>query len=93
MSMVIFNTDTGIKIYGENWPDLERKECRMIEIKAAERKPSAFSEMTDHELSDHLLKYSWNRSGEIAELTQAAGLRIQMLSRILNKADPGKDEW
>lgn len=65
----------------------------MIEVKAAKEKPSAFSEMTDHELSDHLLKYSWNRSGEIAELTQAAGLRIQMLSRILNKADPGKDEW
>ena len=65
----------------------------MIEIKTIERNPSAFSEMTDKELSDHLLKYSWNRSGEIAELTQAAGLRIQMLSRILNKADPGKDEW
>lgn len=93
MSMVIFNTDTGIKTYGEDWPDLERKEYRMIEIKAAERKPSAFSDMTDHELSDLLLKYSWNRSGEIAELTQAAGLRIQMLSRILNKADPGKDKW
>ena len=91
--MTIFNTDTGIKIYGEDWPDLERKEYRMIEIKATERKPSAFSDMTDHELSDYLLKYSWNRSGEIAELTQAAGLRIQMLSRILNKADPGKDEW
>lgn len=93
MSMVIFNTDTGIKVYGEDWPDLERKEYRMIEIKAAERKPSAFSGMTDHELSDLLLKYSRNRSGEIAELTQAAGLRIQMLSRILNKADPGKDKW
>ena len=93
MSMTIFNTDTGIKIYGEDWPDLERKEYRMIEIKATERKPSAFSDMTDHELSDLLLKYSWNRSGEIAELTQAAGLRIQMLSRILNKADPGKDKW
>lgn len=55
----------------------------MIEIKAAERKPSAFSEMTDHELSDYLLKYSWNRSGEIAELTQAAGVRIEALTRIL----------
>lgn len=65
----------------------------MIEVKEVKEKPSAFSEMTDHELSDHLLKYSWNHSGEIAELTQAAGLRIQMLSRILNKADPGKDEW
>ena len=49
MSMTIFNTDTGIKVYGEDWPDLERKEYRMIEIKAAERKPSAFSEMTDKE--------------------------------------------
>ena len=65
----------------------------MIEVKTVKEKPSAFSEMMDHELSDLLLKYSWNRSGEIAELTQAAGLRIQMLSRILNKADPGKDEW
>lgn len=83
MSMVIFNTDTGIKIYGEDWPDLERKEYRMIEIKAAERKPSAFSEMTDHEFSQLLLDYSRNRDGELAKLVTEAGIRIEALSRCL----------
>ena len=52
----------------------------MIEIKA---KQSSYSEMTDHELAKALLDYSRNRDGEISEITQAAGVRIEALTRIL----------
>ena len=52
----------------------------MIEIKA---KQSGYSEMTDHELAKALLDYSRNRDGEISEITQAAGVRIEALTRIL----------
>lgn len=52
----------------------------MIEIKA---KQSSYSEMTDHELAKALLDYSRSRDGEISEITQAAGVRIEALTRIL----------
>lgn len=39
-----------------------------------------FRDMTDEELSKYLRDYAERRSGEIADLTYAAGLRIAALS-------------
>lgn len=39
-----------------------------------------FRDMTDEELSKELRDYAEHRSGEIADLTYAAGLRIAVLS-------------
>ena len=39
-----------------------------------------FRDMSDDELSKYLRDYSEHRSGEIADLTYAAGLRIAVLS-------------
>lgn len=39
-----------------------------------------FNDLTDEELSKELKEYAEHRSGEIADLTYAAGLRIAVLS-------------
>ena len=39
-----------------------------------------FNNMTDNELSDYLKDYARYRSGEIADLTYAASVRIAILS-------------
>lgn len=41
---------------------------------------SIFTDLTDDELSKELRDYASTRSGEIADLTYAAGLRIAVLS-------------
>lgn len=41
---------------------------------------SIYTDLTDDELSKKLKDYSEHRSGEIADLTYAAGLRIAVLS-------------
>lgn len=49
-----------------------------------------FTDLTDDELSKYLRDYASTRSGEIADLTYAAGLRIAVLStrvKALGKED------
>lgn len=53
----------------------------MIEIIKAEERN--YTGMTEHELSQVLLKYSRSRSGDIAKLTEEAGARIEILLRRL----------
>jgi hypothetical protein len=51
-----------------------------------------FRDMTDEELSKELRDYSEHRSGEIADLTYAAGLRIAVLSARVKALEEVKDE-
>lgn len=53
----------------------------MIEIR--EVKERNYEDMTDHELSQVLLEYSRSRSGDLAKLTEEAGVRIEILLRRL----------
>ena len=39
-----------------------------------------FNNLTDNELSDYLKEYAESRSGEIADLTYAASIRISVLA-------------
>lgn len=51
----------------------------------------SFSDLTDHELSEYLKDYAKQRSGEIADLTYAASIRIAVLSaRLKMMEDDGK---
>lgn len=52
-----------------------------------------FRDMTDEELSKELRDYAEHRSGEIADLTYAAGLRIAVLStRVKALEEEGDDK-
>lgn len=51
-----------------------------------------YRDMTDEELSKELRDYAEHRSGEIADLTYAAGLRIAVLStRVKALEEEGDD--
>ena len=50
-----------------------------------------FRDMTDEELSKELRDYAEHRSGEIADLTYAAGLRIAVLSARVKALEEGDD--
>ena len=50
-----------------------------------------FRDMTDEELSKELRNYADHRSGEIADLTYAAGLRIAVLSARVKALEEGDD--
>lgn len=52
-----------------------------------------FRDMTDDELTKYLRDYASTRSGEIADLTYAAGLRIAVLStRVKALEEEGDDK-
>ena len=51
-----------------------------------------FTDLTDEELSKELKNYAEHRSGEIADLTYAAGLRIAVLSTRVKALEEVKDE-
>ena len=52
-----------------------------------------FRDMTDDELTKYLRNYASTRSGEIADLTYAAGLRIAVLStRVKALEEKGSDK-
>ena len=50
-----------------------------------------FNDLTDEELSKELRDYAEHRSGEIADLTYAAGLRIAVLSARVKALEEGDD--
>jgi hypothetical protein len=50
-----------------------------------------FRDMTDEEMSKELRDYAEHRSGEIADLTYAAGLRIAVLSARVKALEEGDD--
>lgn len=49
-----------------------------------------FSNLTDNELSNYLKEYARNRSGEIADLTYAASVRIAVLSAKIKELENDK---
>lgn len=51
-----------------------------------------FRDMTDEELSKELRDYAEHRSGEIADLTYAASIRIAVLSARVKALEEVKDE-
>lgn len=51
-----------------------------------------YTYLTDDELSKELKDYADHRSGEIADLTYAAGLRIAVLSTRVKALEEVKDE-
>lgn len=68
----------------------------MIEIIKAEEKN--YMGMTDHELSQVLLEYSRSRSGDLAKLTEEAGVRIEILLRrlkeeVIRSQAKGTERW
>ena len=50
-----------------------------------------FRDMTDDELTKYLRDYAEHHSGEIADLTYAAGLRIAVLSTRVKALEEGDD--
>lgn len=50
-----------------------------------------FNDLTDDELTKYLRDYASTHSGEIADLTYAAGLRIAVLSARVKALEEGND--
>ena len=51
-----------------------------------------YTDLTDDELSKYLRDYAEHRSGEIADLTYAAGLRIAVLSARVKILEQQEDD-
>jgi len=74
-------------------PQVKNEESPVTPMKRNERANKMnFRDMTDDELTKYLRDYASTRSGEIADLTYAAGLRIAVLStRVKALEEKGDD--